>query len=582
MIMYGIFLKRRLGRRDEMSSEERSSLKDVLISCLEASRYLLRDQLLILFLWVLIMAISFYLATLRRDFIDCLTLIPKELGLVIKLGLLLLLLDIVASFVNFLSEYRLQLLGVKAYNVISRKALERIFYSHSRLTGGDILTRFISDMPDLSGLLGGLIPSLIIQIIRIAGGLIILLTLSHELTLLAVAVIVPFYFLYRYTSSMTVIYSSKERDAMSGMASEIKQAVDATDFVKRTLSKEYFMNRTWNSAISWMSNLSRLLFFRVFFNQAFYSAYSVLGIIVLIVGGYLVYLGHTTVGTVISFTGAMYNIYEPLVNISGNIVNALNMVPYVKRYKEIMEIETEDLDYGRPLEKIEILKAEDMSVELNSFTILKEINFLARRGEVIGITGPSGSGKTTLLLTMIRLVEPSSGYLIINNSDYRAFRIRDLRRLVYYVPPEDFILKASLQENLALGDKIDEDVLREAADVANIDFATLNDTIDPEKLSLGQKQRIALARALVRRPQVLLLDESLSGLETPLEDLVLRKTVKYLKNSIVVVVSHRLSALRHANRIYVMSEGRIEDSGPHEELYGRCRLYREIVDKYKV
>lgn len=110
----------------------------------------------------------------------------------------------------------------------------------------------------------------------------------------------------------------------------------------------------------------------------------------------------------------------------------------------------------------------------------------------------------------------------------------------------------------------------------------MDDIVDPEKLSLGQKQRIALARALIRRPQVLLLDESLSGLETPLEDMVLRKVIEYLKNSIILVVSHRLSALRHASRIYVMSGGEIIDAGSHEELYKRCQLYKEIVEKYNI
>ncbi|MGY0288215.1 MAG: ABC transporter ATP-binding protein [Candidatus Methanodesulfokora washburnensis] len=562
--------------------EERGSLKGIISSCLEVSRHLLLDQLLILSLWSLMMVISLFLATIRRDLIDYLTSTPKELSLIIKLGLLLLLLDIVASLMNFFSEYRLQILGVKAYNIISRKALDKIFYSRSRLLGGDILTRFISDMPNLSDTLGGFIPSLAIQIIRIIGGLIILLVLSPELTLLAVIAIAPLYFLYRYTSRMTITYSSREREAMSGMASEIKQVVDASGLVRRTLSKGYFLNRTWNSAISWMRNLTKLLFFKVFFNQAFYSVYGMLSFIMLIAGGYLVYIGHTTVGTVISFTGAMYNIYEPLVNISGQIVGALSMVPYVRRYREIIGLEEEDINSGRSLEIIEELKAEKMSITLDGFSILRGINLSAKRGEIIGITGPSGSGKTTLLLTMIRFVEPSSGHLLINGSDYRTFRLRDLRRLIYYVPSEDFILKASLRENLSLGDDAEEDVLRKAVEVAGIDFATLDDIVDPEKLSLGQKQRIALARALIRRPQVLLLDESLSGLETPLEDMVLRKVIEYLKNSIILVVSHRLSALRHASRIYVMSGGEIIDAGSHEELYKRCQLYKEIVEKYNI
>jgi len=561
----------------------KASLKDVIASCLETSRYLLWDQLLVLLLCSLLMVIAFYSAIFRRDFIDRLTSISSEnFSVLMQLGLFILLLGVAGGLINLFSEYRIRVLGIKAYSLISRRAMEKIFYSRSRLSGGDILTRFISDMPNLSDTLGALIPSLVVQVIRIAGGLVIMLTLSNELTLLALALLVPFYFLYRYTSKMTIFYSSKEREAMSGMSSEIRQTVEASDLVKRTLSRNYFLSRTWGSTVSWMNNLTKLLFFKVFFNQTFNWAYMMLGIVILIAGGYFVYLGRTTVGSVVAFTGAMYNIYEPLVNITGSLVESLSMIPYVERYKEIIHLETENVDEGRPLEEIEQLEAENMSIKLDGSTILKEISFSVRRGEIIGITGPSGSGKTTLLLTMIRFVEPSSGHLLINGSDYRTFRLRDLRRLIYYVPSEDFILKASLRENLSLGDDAEEDVFRKAVEVAGIDFATLDDIVDPEKLSLGQKQRIALARALVRRPQVLLLDESLSGLETPLEDMVLRKVIEYLKNSIILVVSHRLSALRHASRIYVMSGGEIIDAGSHEELYKRCQLYKEIVEKYNI
>lgn len=561
----------------------KASLKDVIASCLETSRYLLWDQLLVLLLCSLLMVIAFYSAIFRRDFIDRLTSISSEnFSVLMQLGLFILLLGVAGGLINLFSEYRIRVLGIKAYSLISRRAMEKIFYSRSRLSGGDILTRFISDMPNLSDTLGALIPSLVVQVIRIAGGLVIMLTLSNELTLLALALLVPFYFLYRYTSKMTIFYSSKEREAMSGMSSEIRQTVEASDLVKRTLSRNYFLSRTWGSTVSWMNNLTKLLFFKVFFNQTFNWAYMMLSIVILIAGGYFVYLGHTTVGSVVAFTGAMYNIYEPLVNITGSLVESLSMIPYVERYKEIIHLETENVDEGRPLEEIEQLEAENMSIKLDGSTILKEINFSVRRGEIIGITGPSGSGKTTLLLTMIRFVEPSSGHLLINGSDYRTFRLRDLRRLIYYVPSEDFILKVSLRENLSLGDDAEEDVFRKAVEVAGIDFATLDDIVDPEKLSLGQKQRIALARALVRRPQVLLLDESLSGLETPLEDMVLRKVIEYLKNSIILVVSHRLSALRHASRIYVMSGGEIIDVGSHEELYKRCQLYKEIVEKYNI
>lgn len=558
----------------------------------KVARIFWRRQAIVLSIWLALMAITYYEAFIRRDFIDLIvsafsgsTVAGNEL---VFLGILLAILWLVGYILNFAGEYLLQSLGPLTLRLLAAKFAERVYRVRPGeiLKKGDLLARFISDLPFLSQALGGLLPSVLLQIIRVTAGVIILYALSPALTVLAIALTPVYYVIFRVTSQRLVRASEEERRTLSQAVESVKTGIDNLGFIRATLSTEYFKSITARSVGVWVSKLLRFVFYRVFLDQTFHNVYSLISLIVLVTGGYMAYLGLTTIGTVIAFTGVMYNLYEPIVNLSNTLTYVASSAPYLRRYREVLSLPVEDEDSGLDLDDVDSVRFEGVHVEFDGQEVLRSVSFRLRKGMVVGVVGPSGSGKTTLLLTLARLVEPSRGSVIINGRDYRDYNLKSLRSRVRYVSPHEPLVRGSVLENITVGLKVTgnpETKAEETLRLCMVDFVNnIHDTIDPDRLSEGQRQRLILARAILSSPDVLLIDEALDAVDPITEDAILKGIREKFREGIVVIVSHRASALRHADVIYVLDNGVIIDSGTHDELYKRCELYKELVTKQQI
>jgi ATP-binding cassette subfamily B protein len=214
-------------------------------------------------------------------------------------------------------------------------------------------------------------------------------------------------------------------------------------------------------------------------------------------------------------------------------------------------------------------------------TVLDRIDVSVVPGETLGIVGPPGSGKSTLLSLIPRLYDPDRGRILLDGRDLRDLRLSGIRDRIAFVPQEPFLFTGTLRDNILAGREASEAQLRRAADQAALlsTVASLTDGFDTlvgERgimLSGGQKQRVALARALLREAPVLLLDDPISQVDTDTGAEVVRTLAQIARQRTVVVVSHRLAALRFAHRILVMASGRIEESGDHETLAASGGFY---------
>ena len=270
----------------------------------------------------------------------------------------------------------------------------------------------------------------------------------------------------------------------------------------------------------------------------------------------------------------------------------------MRRLEEILEVKPEITDPPSPIASDGLkdgIQFRDVSFayerQRNGHTALAAIDFTLPVGRSVGLVGRVGSGKSTLAQLVPRLMDVSSGAIFLDGQDIRKIALRDLRRLIGYVPQEPFLFSTSLKANLALGkEQYSADELVRATAIARLDrdleiFPLGLDTVVGERgvtLSGGQKQRATLARALVMDPPVLILDDCLSSVDAQTEAEILHGLRAILKEKTCLIISHRISAVREADEILVLDEGAIIERGNHDELIRRGGVYAELCQQQRL
>lgn len=230
---------------------------------------------------------------------------------------------------------------------------------------------------------------------------------------------------------------------------------------------------------------------------------------------------------------------------------------------------------------------ESVSFNYGNESVLKRVNFEVRKGEITALVGPSGAGKSTIIDLILRFYDPQQGRILIDGIDLRELQLDNYRKMMGVVTQDSILFNAPVAQNIAYPSaEIDRDRVEGAAHVANAHEFVQNlpkgyDTFVGDRgvlLSGGQKQRITIARAVYHKPQLLILDEATSSLDTESERLVQQAIDKVIEATTAIVIAHRLSTVVHAAKIIVLDKGEIIDQGRHQELYNRCDLYRTLCD----
>jgi ATP-binding cassette subfamily B protein len=320
-------------------------------------------------------------------------------------------------------------------------------------------------------------------------------------------------------------------------------------------------------------------------------------IITLLAGGHLVIVHRISVGQFVAFNTYMVMLIWPIIAV-GWVVNLFERgTASVKRIDELLKAEPAiDDSHADPAIKPDTvlrgaIQFRDLNFSYDGAPVLRGITLDIPAGSSLAIVGPTGAGKSTLVHLLARIYEAPEDALLVDGRPVREYPLAVLRRNIGMVPQETFLFSATIRENIAFGAPgASSEELLEAATAAHIrreieEFPQGFETMVGERgvtLSGGQKQRAAIDRALLRRPAILILDDALASVDTYTEERILSGLGEYTRSSTTILISHRVSTVRHADQIAVLVHGQIVELGRHDELLALDGYYASLYQKQQL
>ena len=410
--------------------------------------------------------------------------------------------------------------------------------------------------------------------------------LSWELT---IAVMLPFVFTAIITNliSKKVGKVSEEMNLTFGKSSqEILEIIEGIKLIKSYVNEEV-RQKNISKIIKYYFDLAYLesnLWMMSFLSNSFIRVVSM--VIGLFYGAFLVRNGSISIGKLVTFFGLGETLAWSFWGLGDCINTYKRALVSINRINLLLDDETEIEDGDKILEDFSTMEFKNFSFYYpeEKEASLKDISFKLNKGETLGIVGKSGSGKSTLVKQILRFYNFDKNKVFINNIPYEEYDITSVRSKFGYVSQENILLSKTVRENILFGSVSEDDeriinVIKKAdfyKDIQNLEKGL--DTVVGERglgLSGGQKQRISLARALYRDPEILVLDDSFSAIDANTESKIINSLKENRKNRTNIIISHRISAVEHADLILVMDNGEIVDRGTHEELISKDSWYKE-------
>jgi len=512
------------------------------------------------------------------------------------IGLVFLLVIILSHVGGGFKDYRQRILNVRVILALRRALYERLLHLPLprlwEMKTGGILSRLTGDVETTTGLLQMAVISPAISVIRLVIAIGILLTLNWQLAVTALAIIPGVMALSLiFTRRIRPIYRSVRKDVevVDGRVGETFSGIRVVRAFRQEIQE----------LLSFMLGRHTVLRKELFAHRRellLWTTWGLLeaGISVVIVwfGGYLNIVGRASVGDIMAFQWYMFLLLNPVWSIVNSFSEMQRSLAAMERVFEVLGMEPDKPDKPDAREAprtVREIRCENVSFEYRpSMPVVKDFSVTVPGGSVVALVGRSGAGKTTVTDLVARFHDPTQGRLLLNGMDIRDFRLRSYRDLLAIVQQDVFLFDGSVRENIAYGrhDATDAEV-EDAARRANAhEFIvrlpqSYETTIGERgvKLSGGQQQRLAIARAILASPQILILDEATSNLDTESEQLIQASMADLLADRTTFVIAHRLSTIHRADLILLMEEGKIIERGTHEDLMRARGTYYEMVKR---
>ena len=464
--------------------------------------------------------------------------------------------------------------------------LDMDFFNEFRT--GELISRTTNDIDRIRSIVSSMIPELTREFITIIGLLCVVIYQSPKLAFFALVVMpVSIYPISRLAKRMKKI-SKQSQEKTSDITSALSEIFTNIEIIKANNAQEYEHSRF----VDENNKFFRLNLKSVKIEQLVSPLMETIGSIgvaaVIIIGGKDVIDGHINMGAFFSFLTALFMLYTPLKRIV-NIYNKMqDAIAASERTFFLMDKVSQIKDGQKELnEEINLIKFNDVRLSYGDKEVLKGINLEANKSEFIALVGSSGGGKSSLMNLLMRFYDVNGGEILINGINLKDIKIHSLRQNIGLVTQRVYIFNDTIAKNVAYGREFNEDAVINALKLANAyEFVSKLDnginTILNEfgtNLSGGQRQRIAIARALYQNPQILIFDEATSALDNESEKEITKAINNLRSKKIIFVIAHRLSTVENADKIAVLSDGKIIDSGSDEELSKRNEIYARLKGK---
>lgn len=520
----------------------------------------------------------------------------EALKIILKLALLMVGLVLLEAYCNFFIAYQGHIMGAK----MEYDMRNEIFAHYQRLSFnffddqkvGQLMSRVTNDLFEISELFHHGPEDIVISIIKFIGSFVILASINIRLTLVAFAII-PFMFAYAYFFNKKMKAAFKRNRAkIADINATIEDNLSGIRVVKSFANEDAEMEKFRDGNSRFVETKKSSYLYMGGFHSGLGAFMTLINIIVIVAGAVFITKGIVDVTVLITFLLYVNNFTEPVKKLINFTETFQNGVSGYERFLEIMSIEPAIKDKENAVEKNDFkgdVTFNDVSFRYNDKNdyVLNHVSLDVKAGEYVALVGSSGAGKTTLCSLIPRFYDVTDGSICVDGVDVRDLKLKCLRNNIGIVQQDVYLFAGSIIENIRYGrpGATDEEVY-EAAKKANAHEFIMglpegyNTDIGQRgiKLSGGQKQRLSIARVFLKNPPILIFDEATSALDNESEKVVQESLETLAANRTTFVIAHRLSTIRNAERILVLTEDGIAESGTHKELMEKRGVYYNLYN----